>query len=361
MSAKNAVDELKSGLKASKANEREEAIGAFCRRLMIEGEVDVPQPAIELVINCLEEDKSSAVRMAAADFLAWTAEWTHTEMSDEQLKRCCSMLEDKAREKCHPLLARSMGYIPTDNVRKMRVKVLRSTLRNSKDEEAKIQAIEALGRLKATNARQDLLDALEDKSEAIRHTSVLAFGLMGERRGIEAQLINHLGIEKSQEVRAATINSLCLMGSRKVRAALVKIVEATKEDDMVRVEALKAVPVLYHEKFQDCLLTSLVDESERLRGVGCLLMIEQRMDLEEDGFEEKLKAAATAMEGKPEQALLLWSLHKWRCAIAGRGSMPEYNRRLDDFLVEYAEQSLLNDPTVLTSRGYSKDKKKGPA
>ena len=145
MSANNAVDELKSGLKASKAEDREEAIGAFCRRLMIEGEVDVPQLAIELIVGCLEEDKSANVRMAAADFLAWTAEWTHTEMSDDLLKRCCAMLEDPKRSKCHPLLARSMGCIPTDNVRKLRVKVLRSILADSKDEESKAQAIEALG------------------------------------------------------------------------------------------------------------------------------------------------------------------------------------------------------------------------
>ena len=361
MSGKKAIDELKSGLSASKAGDREEAIGAFCRRLMIEGEVDVPQDAIGAIVNTLSEDKSSAVQLAAADFLAWTAEWTHTEMTDEQLKACCSLLEDKKRAKCHSLLARTIGYIPTDNVRKTRIKVLRALLENSKDEETRGQAIEALGRLKATNARQDLLDTLEDKSEAIRHSTVISFGLIGERCGIAAQLINHLGIEKSPEVRAAVIHSLTMMGSRKVRATLVKLIGAINEDEIVRVEALKAVPVLYHEKFQDCLLTSLIDESERLRGVACLLMVEQRLDLSEDDFEERLKKEATAMEGKPEQALLLWSLHKWRCAVEGRGSMPEYNRRLDDFLVEYAEQSLLNDPTALSSRGFSKGKKKGPA
>ena len=79
-------------------------------------------------------------------------------------------------------------------------------------------------------------------------------------------------------------------------------------------------------------------------------MIEHKKDLDKNGFGDLLKQKTIDMKDEPCQATLLWALHRWRCALEGKGSLGELNRRFDDFLVEYAEQSLLSDPGALSRR-----------
>lgn len=352
MSAHAAVEELRAGLEASRAEDRAEAVGAFCRRLMIDGEVAVPDEALEELRGRLLEDRARIVQRAAADALLWAAEWTDTVIPPAVVDAWCSVLDDGSRVECHAVVAQALGLTPTGGSRKRRVDLLRRWAAPGGPAEVRAAAVEALGRLSARSARGLLIAALEDAEPAVRRSAAAGLGFLGERRGVEGPLVTRLGAERDPSVRTAVVAALTRLGSRRCRATLLKLLSSsgTPQPDEVRIEILRALPVLYPEKLAEQLIVALTETSDAVREAAALFMVEQRPLLEEEGFEEILKEVAHAAEGRPEQAFLLWALHRWRCAVSGRGSLSEHSRRFDDFLEEYAEQALLSDPRGLGRR-----------
>lgn len=359
MAVRNAVGDLKEALKQNQSKDRDEAIATFCRRLMIEGEVHVPKDALAVILESLRDDDSLELRHSAADFVAWAAEWTHTEFTDDSLALLCKIAKEEDDDAIVFHVFRAFGYISSDERLHERVEILRNALSNEALScETRGEAVEALGRLRAEDAKEDLIALLDERDENLLSKIILAIAMVGAK-GCEDSLYGRLQNEDNPRVRAAIVNALSLCAAVEYGEAMKEMFEDSNEDELVRVEALKAAPLLSPQSFQSSLIKALIDESERIRGVACLLMIEQRMELQEQEFERLMKDEAQALEGRAEQALLLWALHKWRCALEGKGTMPEYNRRLDDFLVEYAEQSLLNDMASF-SKSLSGSKKKGP-
>lgn len=350
MSVNNGLERLVTDLESADSGIRTEAIGNYCRYLMIEGEVEVCNDALNAVTNALINDKSEDVVVAASEFIAWTAEWTDTAVSPELLNSLAPLLDKDRNPIATAYLIRAFGFLPPEKITERHFEAMVDLTAEHIDIEVRREALEAVGHIGMQSGVAALADAVDAEEAAIRLSAVTALGLAGYCNNVEDILIDRFPKEDEPCVRAAIIKTFARIGTDKVEDLLKKIIASDSYDLDVRVEALKAIPVLYYKDFQPILVDALLNSTEIIRESASLLMIEHKEDLDKNGFGEMLKQKTKDLKDEPNQATLLWALHRWRCALEGRGSLGELNRRFDDFLVEYAEQSLLADSGALSRR-----------
>jgi HEAT repeat protein len=350
VSVNNGLEKLVKDLGSSDSGIRTEAIGDYCRYLMIEGEVEVCDGALKAVAGALINDKSEDVVVAAAEFIAWTAEWTDTRVSPELLNLLVPLLDSERNPIATAYLVRAFGFLPPEKITERHFEAMVGLTAEHVAVEVRREALEAVGHIGMESGVAAIVDAIEAEEAVIRLSAVTALGLAGYCHNVEDVLIDAFNQEKEPCVRAAIIRTFARIGTDKVEDLLKKIIASDGYDLDERVEALKAIPVLYYKDFQPVLVEALLNPTELIRESASLLMIEHKLDLDKNNFGDLLKQKTLDLKDEPNQATLLWALHRWRCALEGRGSLGAMNRRFDDFLVEYAEQSLLADSGALSRR-----------
>lgn len=130
------------------------------------------------------------------------------------------------------------------------------------DEDVRVVAIEALGRLRSPSAVDGLLAALADPSPTVRLSAVEALGTTGDRRATQP-LMTQFAKDDNPQVRYECLTSLGLIGDPAAVGFLVKGV--SDSDPFVRLWAMDALCQMHSPNAPELALRLLQDPNPVVR------------------------------------------------------------------------------------------------
>lgn len=130
------------------------------------------------------------------------------------------------------------------------------------EDEARVEAIVALGFIGANTPVPEIIKLLNDDNPAIREAAAFALGKMGDNRAV-SPLINTL-TDKDFNVRENAANALAML--KDPRAIDVLVAMARSEDLEVKLSVIPALSAFsYDEKAVSALIRALEDEDTQVR------------------------------------------------------------------------------------------------
>ena len=148
-------------------------------------------------------------------------------------------LEEKLDEEYEEVETRRCAVVALEQLGEPAIDLLARVIQDE-DKQVRLNAIDALGRIKSATAVEPLISAMRDRNEWVRWHCAEALGKIGDKRAVP-RLITALQDDRSWWVRYYATEALGKIGDDLAKPPLIKTMQNEDEEERVKQMAKKAL------------------------------------------------------------------------------------------------------------------------